>query len=138
MSIKGTLKSRVSYRLKRSNASVFLRKDFSDIGGYDQIGRILKELTDNKKLINLGYGVYVCVRKSRISGNVIPEKPLPEVAREAMQKLGIKTAPSTAVRYYNSGNSTQVPTGRVVGVQGRVARKIGYNGKYISFEKVSQ
>jgi len=35
---------------------------------------------------------------------------------------------------YNEGRTTQVPTGRVVGVKGRVKRKIGYAGKYITFE----
>jgi hypothetical protein len=38
---------------------------------------------------------------------------------------------------YNQGQTTQVPTGRVIGVKGRVARKIGYEGKYITFEYIS-
>ncbi|PCI37244.1 MAG: hypothetical protein COB46_13725 [Rhodospirillaceae bacterium] len=137
MALKGTLESRVSYRIKRSHASVFLRKDFADIGGYDQIGRILRKLVKDERLINLGYGAYARAQKSRISGNLIPERPLQELAKEIMRKLGVKTVPSTAERAYNQGQSMQVPAGRVVGVKGRVARKIGYNGKYISFEKVA-
>jgi hypothetical protein len=38
---------------------------------------------------------------------------------------------------YNQGQTTQVPTERVIGVKGRVARKIGYEGKYITFEYIS-
>ena len=137
MALKGTLESRICYRIKRSKDSVFLRKDFEDIGGYDQIGRILRQLVEKGALIYLGYGTYARARQSTISGNLVPEKPLPELAKEAMRKLGIKTAPSTAEKAYNAGRTTQVPTGRVVGVKGRVARKLGYNGKYISFEQVA-
>jgi hypothetical protein len=137
MALSGTLQSRVSYRIKRSKDSVFLREDFNDIGGYDQIGRVLRQLVKNETLIDLGYGTYARAKKSAISGKIVPEKPLRELAQEAMQKLGVKTMPSTAEQAYNAGKSTQVPTGRVIGVQGRVARKIGYDGKYISFEKVA-
>ena len=137
MALSGTLQSRVSYRIKRSKDSVFLRGDFNDIGGYDQIGRILRQLVKDEVLICLGYGTYARAKKSAISGRIIPEKPLRALAQEAMQKLGVETKASTAEQAYNEGKSTQVPTGRVIGVQGRVARKLGYNGKYISFEKVA-
>jgi hypothetical protein len=137
MARKGTLESKVSNRIQRSRASVFLRKDFNDIGGYDQIGRVLRQLVKNKALINLGYGTYARAKKSKLSQKMVPEKTLQELAKEIMQKLGIQTVPSTAEQAYNQGKSTQVPTGRVLGVQGRVVRKIGYDGKYITFEKVA-
>ena len=137
MAIKDTLESRVSYRVKRSRDTVFVRQDFSDIGGYDQIGRILKKLVDKERLINLGYGVYARTKISTISGKPVPEKPLSDLAKEAMRKLGVETAPSKAEKRYNEGASTQVPTGRVIGVKRRVSRKIGFQGKYISFEKVA-
>ncbi|MEE9311983.1 MAG: DUF6088 family protein [Planctomycetota bacterium] len=137
MARKGTLESKVSNRIQRSRASVFLRKDFNDIGGYDQIGRVLRQLVKSKALINLGYGTYARAKKSKFSQKMVPEKSLQELAKEVMQKLGIQTVPSTAEQAYNQGKSTQVPTGRVLGVQGRVVRKIGYDGKYITFEKVA-
>jgi hypothetical protein len=37
-------------------------------------------------------------------------------------------------RDYNAGRTTQVPTGRLIAIKGRVSRKIGYNGSYINFE----
>ena len=116
---------------------MFLRKDFEDIGGYDQIGRILRRLVKKGILINLGYGVYARARQSTITGKCVPEKPLQELAKEAMRKLGIETAPSTAEAAYNTGRSTQVPTGRVIGVKRRVTRRLGYDGKYVSFEEVT-
>ena len=63
---------------------------------------------------------------------------MPELAKELLRKLGVQVVPSSAERDYNSGKSTQVPTGRVIGVKGRVVRRIGYNGRYVSFEKVAR
>lgn len=137
MSIKPTLEGRVCYRINRSKSPVFIRRDFEDIGGYDQIGRVLKGLVRKGRLLNIGYGAYARAKKSRLTDAIVPEEPLPNLAKELMKKLGVKTAPSRAEVAYNSGRSTQVPTGRVVGVKKRVARRIGYKGKTVSFEKVS-
>ncbi len=137
MPIKDTLEGKITYRVKRSKAPVFVRDDFKDIGGYDQVGRILRGLVKNGLLISLGYGTYARSKKSSVSGVVVPEKPLPELAKELLKKLGVKVVPSSAERAYNSGKSTQVPTGRVIGVKGRIVRRIGYNGSHITFEKVS-
>ncbi len=138
MPVKNTLESKITYRIKRSKTPVFVRDDFKDIGGYDQVGRILRGLVKKNLLINIGYGTYARSRKSNVSGAIVPEKPLPELAKELLKKLGVKTAPTSAEKAYNSGMSTQVPTGRVIGVKGRVARRIGYNGRYISFENVTR
>lgn len=137
MPIKDTLEGKITYRVKRSKTPVFVRDDFKDIGGYDQVGRILRGLVKKGLLISLGYGTYARSKKSSISGSVVPEEPLPELAKKLLKKLGVKVAPSSAERAYNSGFSTQVPTGRVIGVKGRIVRRIGYNGKYVSFEKVA-
>lgn len=133
--MRTTLESKIIRRIRRSKASVFVRQDFRDLGGYDQVGRALRQLVAKRILLNLGYGIYARTIKSSISGNTIPEKPLPELAQEALTKLGVQTLSSKAEQSYNEGRSTQVPTGRVIGVRGRVSRKIGYNGKFISFEQ---
>ena len=41
-----TLEDRVSYRIARSKQNVFVREDFEDLGGYDQIGRALRLLQE--------------------------------------------------------------------------------------------
>jgi hypothetical protein len=137
MPIKNTIEGKVTYRIKRCKTPVFVRDDFKDIGGYDQVGRVLRRLVRKNLLINLGYGAYARSKKSIVSGAVVPERPLPELAKALLKKLRVETAPSSAEKAYNSGESTQVPTGRVIGVKSRISRRIGYNGKYISFEKVS-
>ena len=138
MPIKNTLEGKITYRVKRSKSPVFVRDDFKDIGGYDQVGRILRGLVKKELLISLGYGVYARSKKSSISGVVVPERPLPELAKELLEKIGVKIVPSSAERAYISGKSTQVPTGRMIGVKGRIVRRIGYNGRYISFENVAR
>ncbi len=135
MPLKNTLESRISYRIKRSKSHVFLRKDFENIGGYDQVGRILRGLVNKGILISIGYGAYARTRISSVTGGIIPEKPLPELANELLKKLGVKTKPTKAQTAYNSGESTQVPTGRVIGVQGRIVRKLGYNEVNVAYER---
>ncbi len=136
MPVKNTLEGKITYRVKRGKTPVFVRDDFKDIGGYDQVGRVLRELVKKGLLVSLGYGTYARSKKSSISGKVVPEEPLPELAKKLLKKLGVKVVQSSAEMAYNSGKSTQVPTGRVIGVKGRIVRRIGYNGRYIFFEKV--
>ena len=63
MAIKDTLEGKITYRVKRSAVAVFVRQDFEDIGGYDQVGRILRQLIQKGLLINIGYGVYARAKK---------------------------------------------------------------------------
>ena len=133
----GTLQDRISYRLSRSNATVFMREDFEDLADYDQIGRALRELVAEGELIKIGYGLYARAVVSPLSGRLIPRKSLPDLAAEALDRLNIEVRPSSFERAYNADETTQVPTGRVIAVKGRISRKIGYDGKYVSFEQAS-
>ncbi|MCB1551892.1 MAG: hypothetical protein KDJ26_07840 [Alphaproteobacteria bacterium] len=130
------LKNQMSQRIDRSKQNVFMRGDFEDLGHYDQIGRALHALIKEKMLIRIGHGLYAKAKKSSLSGKVVPVKPLPDLAKEALERLGFETAPSRLQCDYNAGKTTQVPTGRVIGVKGRVKRKIGYDGIYVSYERV--
>jgi hypothetical protein len=136
MSIKSTLEGKITYRVKRSKDVVFVRQDFDDFNvGYDQVGRILKQLVKKELLIKVGYGLYARAERSTLSGKIIAAKPLPVLGREAMKKLGVKVLPTKAEIAYNEKKSTQVPTGRTIGVQGRISRKIGYNGRSVFYER---
>ena len=132
------LELRVAVRIARSKANVFLRGDFRDLGGYDQVGRSLRSLTAKGRLVRIGYGVYARAVVSPISGKVVPAKPLPALASEALERLDVETAPSNFTQAYNRGSTTQVPTGRAIAVRGRFSRKIGYGGKYAVFERASR
>jgi hypothetical protein len=130
-----SLEERLEKRLARKRGDVFLRADFSDLGGYDQVGRTLLSLIRKGKLIKVGYGMYARARPSIIDGKPTLTKGLRELAAEALGRLGIETVPTRMEQAYNAGKTTQVPTGRVIGVRGRVRRKINYNGFPLGYER---
>jgi len=125
---------KVARRIARSRRDVFLRADFSDLGGYHQVGRVLGMLVRQGKILRISHGVYSRAVMSRLNGRLIPPKGL-STLRAGLERLGIETLPGKAVQDYNSGRTTQVPTGRVVAVRKRVRRKIGYNGIFLTFER---
>lgn len=129
-----TLESRLEKRIARKRGDVFLRADFDDLGGYDQVGRSLRNLVKKGQLIKIGYGVYARAIKSPISGKPVPPKGLATLT-EAVARLGYKTMPTRMEQDYSAGRTTQVPTGRVVAIQGRLRRKLGYNGISLSYER---
>lgn len=133
-----SLEDRMAYRVERKRGSVFLREDFGDLADYDQVGRSLRRLVAKGKLVKIGYGLYARATRSPLSGNTVPEKSLPSLAAEALRRLKVEVQSSREARAYNEGGSTQVPTGRVLAVKGRISRKIGYDGKYVSFEPAAR
>jgi hypothetical protein len=134
---KNTLESKILFRIIRKKESIFLRNDFLDLGGYDQVGRALKYLVDNDKLIRIGYGLFAKVKISTLTGETIPVSPLPSLAKEALVRLGITIIPTKAEKDYNEGRSTQIPTGRLIGVKNRINRKISFKGANIYYEYIA-
>jgi hypothetical protein len=128
------LETRVSKRIARKRGDVFLRADFRDLGGYDQVGRVLRRFVRQGRLLKLGYGIYTRAAKSPFTDRLVPPKGLATL-KEALRRLGIETAPTRLEEAYNAGRTTQVPTGRVVAVRGRVRRKIGYDGFNLGYER---
>lgn len=131
------LESRIFARIVRKKEAVLLRKDFLDLAGYDQVGRALKNLANEGKIIRIGYGLYSKAKTSLLTGETIPIAPLPNLAKEALMRLGVAVLQSQAEIEYNEGRSTQIPTGRQIAVKGRVNRKIKFNGIAINYEYVS-
>jgi hypothetical protein len=132
-----TIEGRILARLSRMKSSVILRDDFIDLGGYDQVGRVLRRLALKGKIIKIGYGLYAKTKVSSLTGELLPVQTLPTLAREALKRLGVKIKPTKAELDYQSGRSTQVPTGRLIGVKKRISRKIGYKGASINYERAS-
>ncbi len=131
-----TLDKRILYRINRGKNDIFIRKDFEDLSDYVQVGRILRKFVDTGKLARIGYGLYAKTTISPLSGKIVPRKSLNALAKEALTRLNIDVRPSSYDQAYNEGRSTQVPTGKVIGIRGRISRKIGYEGKRVVFERV--
>jgi hypothetical protein len=127
-------------RIKRAVANrgtdVFLRADFEAFGSQAQVGRALTELQKNGSLVKLGMGVYAKAKPSVLTGKPIPVKPLEVLAPEILKKLGVQVGESRQMREYNTGSSTQVPTGIVYSIgKRRIQRKLGFNGKLVQYER---
>jgi hypothetical protein len=129
-----TLETQVLNRIERKRGDVFLRADFEDLGGYDQVGRVLRKIVREGRLVRVGQGLYARAHPSITSGEPLPARGLTTLT-EALGRVGIETVPTRLEQAYNAGETTQVPTGRVVGVTRRVRRKVGYGGINLSFER---
>ena len=130
------LENIVQYRIKKSKDAVFMLSDFLDLSDRDQIMRELRKLIQKSLIIKVGQGVYVKAEKSIINGDLIPIINLTEIGITVAKKLKIKTILNKYELWYNEGKTTQVPTGYVIPVLGRINRKIGFNGVHIKYETV--
>lgn len=106
-----SIKKRIQSRLNRSKRYVFTRADFKDLAGYDQIGRVLRELVKEEQLLRVGYGVYTKARRNKITGKLMPAAPggSAAVMIEALNCLKVDYRLIGATNAYNSGKSTQIP-----------------------------
>lgn len=85
-----TLRERIEERIARKRRDdVFLPREFRDLGGEDQVLRVLRGLVREKRLVRLGYGVYGRAVVSRLSGEPILYSPngFLGAARQALTKL---------------------------------------------------
>ena len=126
---------KVEERIAGMSGNVFLRADFADLGSYRQVGRALADLMCEQKLLRVSQGVYVRTYISPYTGEVFPIKGLTTLS-EALERLGIETGMTRMQRDNYEGRSTQVPTGRVVGVKKPTRRKIGYGSFLLGFELI--
>src|SRR3982074_797623 len=87
------LRERIEDRIaRRKGEDVFLTREFSDLGGEDQVLRALRGLMREGYLVRLGYGVYGRAFKSRLSGKPVLKSSdgFIGAARQALDKLGVK------------------------------------------------
>ena len=133
-----TLRDKIEERIaRRPGEAVFLTREFSRLGGEDQVLRALRGLVRDGRLVRLGYGVYGRAIKSRLSGEPLLHRPdgFIGAAREALDKLGVAWEPTEAERAYNEGRSTQVPVNPVVRVKGRFRRQLRYGKSELVLER---
>ena len=132
------IEEKMRRRIKKSKDGVFFSSDFFDLGSRTQVFYALKKLQDDDVLIRVGKGIYTRARISSLTKKPIPEKSIREIAECVLSRVGIRVLPTKFEQSYNSGISTQVPTGLVIGVDRKVARKIGFNGRFIQYEKITE
>ena len=127
--------NRVRRSIRNRSDLVFRPADFQPVGREASVQRALKDLTDIGLLVRLGVGLYAKAKPSVISGKPIPIQPLEVLGPQALTKLGVRLKASLQAAEYNAGRSTQIPIGIVVNIgKQRISRKIGFNGKFITYE----
>jgi hypothetical protein len=131
-----TLQQRIEARIARKGDTALLTREFADLSGERQVLRALRKLVDEGKLIRLGYGVYARAEISSLTNRpMLAGDGFGAVARQVLNKLGVKWEPNSAERAYNEGRSTQVPMTPVVRLRGRFARKLRYKTMELAFER---
>ena len=131
----GSIAELIERKVARSKRNVFLRGDFVGLGSYDAVGRALRQMIQSGRLVQIGYGLYAKAERSPFSGKATPLVGIKRLATEALARLGKTVVSSSFETAYNSGRSTQVPTGRTLAVRDRVRRRIGYDGNYVVLER---
>ncbi|MEE8058491.1 MAG: hypothetical protein V3T17_11745 [Pseudomonadales bacterium] len=134
------LKQKLVKRIKRSQKDVFLRSDFADLGGYDQVGRALKQLMGDGQLVRIGQGLYTRGRTSVVTGKPTIAVPggFKAASREALTRLGYKWSPGNFEQRYSDGETTQISANADVVVQGRLNRKIEFGNQTLQYQTKSQ
>jgi hypothetical protein len=135
---KKTLREKVEKRIARKTGdNVFLTREFTDLGGEDQVVRTLRGLVEDRRLVRLGYGVYGRAIVSRLSGRPLLYSPdgFNGAVRQALDKLGVTWEPTESERAYNERRSTQVPVNPVVRVKGRFRRHLRYGNSELVLER---
>jgi hypothetical protein len=129
-----TLSERIA---RKRRDDVFLPREFRDLGGEDQVLRLLRSLVREKRLVRLGYGVYGRAVVSRLTGKPLLYSPngFFGAARQALTKLGVSWELTEAERAYNEGRSTQVPVNPALRVRGRFSRRLRDGNLELTLER---
>src|SRR5882672_6050973 len=97
-----TLEDRILKRIARKRGDVFLRSDFRDLGGYDQVGRTLRQLVRKGKLLKMGQGLYTRAAPSLLDGTPAPVRGIRGLVGEALRRVGVRMLPSRLEQDYNA------------------------------------
>ena len=132
-----TLREKIETRIADKQDDVFLPREFSDLGGEDQILRVLRNLVRAGSLVRLGYGVYARAIQSQLTGEAIlfSKNGFSGAVRQALTKLGVEWEPIEAEIAYNEGRSTQIPVNPVLRVKGRFSRKLHYGNTELILDR---
>lgn len=133
-----TLREMVEARIVERRDDVFLPREFRDLGGEDQVLRVLRGLTREARLLRLGYGVYGRAETSNLTGQPMLAAPggFLGAARQALDKLGVPWEPTEFQRAYNEGRSTQVPVNPAVRLgKSRFVRRLRYQDAELRLER---
>ncbi len=123
--IPGSVASQIVERIKAAGqGSIFLVRDFLDLGSRRAVDETLRRLTAEGALRRLSQGVYDFPRVSALLGDE-PVPPDPEAVAAALaRRMGASVLPTAAQTANALGVSTQVPARNVFRTNGGKARRV--------------
>lgn len=132
------LEDRIRRSIALRSSLVVLRSEFAKMGSSSQVGRALARLVEDGKLVKVSKGAFAKARINKFTGKPTPAGTLEVISAELFSKLGIEIAPSRLVEEYNSGKTTQVPTGATVNTgRRRITRKVTVGNRTLAYENHS-
>lgn len=133
------LEDRIRRSIALRSSLVVLRSEFAKMGSSSQVGRALARLVEDGKLVKVSKGAFAKARINKFTGKPTPAGTLEVISAELFSKLGIEIAPSRLVEEYNSGKTTQVPTGATVNTgRRRITRKVTVGNRTLAYENHSR
>jgi len=117
-----TLTQRVRRKLSRIDSTIVMRKDFERLGGYEQVGRSIRELVKAHELVRMGYGIYAKTRRNK-NGDRETVASIESLAKEALSRLNINVDGFTK---YNDSELT-------VHLQDQITRRLSIDSIHIKY-----
>ena len=131
---ENSLKYQILQLVEQTPHNVLLRQDFTHLGSYRQISRVLNTLIHQKKLVKIGFGIYAKAYESKYSDQPLMVDGFDVISREALNRLDAKWEPSSAEQDYNTGKTQQVPVHNFVRLKTRLRRHLEYADRQLHFE----
>lgn len=113
-----TLAQRIRRKLSRIDNNIVMRKDFDRLGGYEQVGRAIRELVHKNELVRMGYGVYAKVdhrQKDDIS--------VESLTKEALSRLNVDV----------DGVTVQGHSNITFHIHNKITRKLSYLNEHVNY-----
>lgn len=122
--LQGSVASRIVERLEASGrGSIFIVRDFLDLGSRRAVDESLRRLTAEGTLRRLGQGLYDYPRISTLLGVPVPP-PAEKLAAALARRTGASVLPGVAQAANTLGVSTQVPAKSVFRTNGTKPKRI--------------
>lgn len=135
-----TFRDALRNRIQRITNHVFSRSDLTqDRSNKEQLrlNRALRALMDEGFIIKVAHGLFAKAEPMTFPDKKIKAvltEPFEIIATEALDKLGVKWELGRAIRDYNEGKTTQVPSAFSVRLKSRYRGCVSAEGRTLIFE----
>lgn len=106
-----TLAQRIRRKLSRIDNNIVMRNDFDRLGGYEQVGRAIRELVNKNELVRMGYGVY-----AKVDHRQQDDVSVESLTKEALSRLNVDV----------DGVTVQGRSNITFHVHNKITRKLSY------------